>query len=92
MMLVTAPKSNTACVAVEAAMADVQAGLGQDVPLHLHAPLFKGYKYPRDFPNSYVRQQYLPDDIKNKKYYRFGDNKTERAAEAYWEAIKNGTK
>lgn len=87
-MLATAPKSNTACVAVETAMADVEAGLGQTVPHHLHAPLFDGYKYPHDFPNRWVEQQYLPDDVKDKKYYRFGDNKTERAAEAYWDAIK----
>ena len=89
-MLATAPKSNSACVAIHAAMADVEAGLGQTVPLHLHAPLYVGYKYPHDYPNSYVEQQYLPDDIKNKKYYEFGDNKTERASRAYWETIKGG--
>ncbi len=87
-MLATAPKSNTANTAIHAAMADVEAGLGQDVPHHLHSPLFEGYKYPHDYPNSYVPQQYLPDDVKNKKYYEFGDNKLERASRAYWEAIK----
>ncbi len=91
-MLATAPKSNTANTAIHAAMADVEAGLGQAVPSHLHAPLFKGYKYPHDYENSYVPQQYLPDDIKDKKYYRFGDNKLERASRAYWEAIKGADK
>ena len=87
-MLATAPKSNSACTAIHAAMADVEAGLGQTVPLHLHAPLYVGYKYPHDFPNSYVKQQYLPDDVRDRKYYKFGDNKVERASRAYWEAIK----
>ncbi len=87
-MLATAPKSNTAYAAMNAAMADVNAGFGQSVPEHLRSPLFKGYKYPHDYPNSYVRQQYLPDDLKGKKYYRFGENKTESAAAKYWEQIK----
>lgn len=87
-MLATAPKSNTAYAAMNAAMTDVNAGFGQSVPEHLRSPLFKGYKYPHDYPNSYVRQQYLPDDLKGKKYYRFGENKTESAAAKYWEQIK----
>ncbi len=87
-MLATSPKSNTANEAIAAAMADVNAGLGQDVPSHLRSPLFKGYKYPHAYPNSYVRQQYLPDDLKNRKYYRFGENKTEQAAARYWKEIK----
>lgn len=87
-MLATSPKSNTAYSAMNAAMADIEAGLGQNVPLHLRSPLFKGYKYPHDYKNSYVRQQYLPNELKDRKYYRFGNNKTERAAEAYWETIK----
>ncbi len=91
-MLATSPKSNTANSAIEAAMADVKAGLGQNVPEHLRSPLFRGYKYPHSYPNSYVVQQYLPDDVKNKKYYEYGDNKTERAARAYWDAIKGDGK
>lgn len=87
-MLATAPKSNTAYAAMNAAMTDVRAGFGQSVPEHLRSPLFKGYKYPHDYPNSYVRQQYLPDDLNGKKYYRFGENKTENAAAKYWEQIK----
>ncbi len=87
-MLATLPKSNTQHVAVDAALEDVRSGLGLVPPTHLQSPLFKGYKYPHDYPNRYVEQQYLPDDIKNKKYYHFGDNKTERAAEEYWKKIK----
>lgn len=88
-MLATAPKSNSAYLAYAAANEDIVAGNGKEVPVHLRSPLYKGYKYPHDFENHYVEQQYLPDDLKNKKYYAFGDNKTERAAKEYWEKIKN---
>ena len=92
-LLATAPKSNSAYNAIGAATADVEAGLGNEVPVHLQSPLFKGYKYPHDYPNHYVDQQYLPSDLKSKKYYLFGDNKTENAAKAYWDIIKgNGKK
>ncbi len=87
-MLATLPKSNTQHLAVDAALEDVRAGLGLVPPLHLQSPLFKGYKYPHDYPNRYVEQQYLPNDIKNKKYYFYGDNKNEKAAEEYWKRIK----
>ncbi|MBQ8145160.1 MAG: replication-associated recombination protein A [Clostridia bacterium] len=87
-MLATAPKSNTAYLAIAKASEDIKAGKGTETPIHLQAPLFKGYKYPHDFPNDYVEQQYLPDDIKNAKYYEYGSNKTEQAAKSYWEAIK----
>ena len=87
-MLATAPKSNTAHDAYFAAKADVEAGLGREIPIHLRSPLYKGYKYPHTYENHYVKQQYLPDDIKNKKYYSYGDNKTERAAKEYWDRIK----
>ena len=88
-MLATAPKSNTQHIAVDAALEDVRAGKGLTPPAHLQSPLFKGYKYPHDYPNRYVEQQYLPDDLKNKKYYFYGDNKTEKAAEEYWKKIKS---
>ena len=88
-LLATAPKSNSAYNAIAAATADIEAGLGNEVPTHLQSPLFKGYKYPHEYPNHYVKQQYLPDDIKNKKYYVYGENKTESAAKAYWDIIKN---
>jgi len=87
-MLATAPKSNSANNAIKAAQEDIRAGRGGSIPTHLRSPLFKGYKYPHDFENHYVEQQYLPDDVKDRKYYEWGDNKTESAAKAYWENIK----
>ncbi len=87
-LLATAPKSNSAEAAIDAAWADVEAGLGRVLPKHLQSPLFKGYKYPHEYPNHYVKQQYLPDDIKNKHYYTPSENKTEAAARDYWEKIK----
>ena len=87
-MLATAPKSNSAYEAINAAMADVEAGMGREVPTHLQSPLFKGYKYPHAYPNHYVKQQYLPNDLRGKQYYVYGENKTEQAAKAYAEKIK----
>ncbi|MBE6667909.1 MAG: replication-associated recombination protein A [Ruminococcaceae bacterium] len=87
-MLATAPKSNSAEAAIDAALADIEAGRGRIVPPHLQSPLFKGYKYPHDYKNHYVEQQYLPDDLKDRKYYSFGQNKNEDAARIYWEKIK----
>ena len=88
-MLATSPKSNASHDAYFAAKADVEAGLGKEIPVHLRSPLYKGYKYPHSYENHYIKQQYLPEDIKNKQYYVYGDNKTERAAKEYWEKIKN---
>lgn len=87
-MLATAPKSNSAYMALNAAEEDIKRGMGAEIPEHLHSPLFKGYKYPHDYPNHWVRQQYLPDDLAGREYYKFGDNKTEQAARAYMEKIK----
>ncbi len=87
-LLATAPKSNAAHNAVIAATADVEAGKGLTVPEHLASPLFRGYKYPHDFPNHYVKQQYLPPDLADVHYYEWGENKQEQAAKAYWEKIK----
>ena len=87
-MLATAPKSNTAYLAMDAALADIRAGKGRVMPKHLSSPNFPGYIYPHDFTFDYVPQQYLPDDLKGAKYYSFGDNKTEAAAAAYWERAK----
>ena len=86
-LLATAPKSNSAHDAVNAALEDVKKGLGTVIPQHLQSPLFKGYKYPHDYPNHYTPQQYLPDDLKDRHYYTFGPNKTESAARTYAEAI-----
>ena len=90
-MLATAPKSNSAYNAINAASADIERGMGAEIPNHLRSPQFKGYKYPHDFPNHWVDQQYLPDDLHGKTYYEYGENKTEQAAKAYWDKIK-GTK
>ena len=95
-LLATAPKSNSACMAIDAAMADVRAGRTGDIPRELqnvHADSAgmereQGYLYPHDFPGHWVRQQYLPNELKNRKYYQYGDNKTEQAARRYWEEIK----
>ena len=92
MLLATAPKSNSAYGALHAAMADVEAGRGNLIPTHLQSPLFKGYKYPHDYPNHYVKQQYLPDGLKSDRYYEYGDNKTEQAAKKYWDLIKGESK
>lgn len=88
MVLATAPKSNSSYMAYAEASEDIKSGLGLVPPVHLQSPLFKGYKYPHDYPNHYVEQQYLPNDLKGKKYYVFGTNKTEKAAEEYWKKIK----
>ena len=95
-LLATAPKSNSVCMAIDAAMADVRAGRTGDYPRHLqnvHAdgPGFEreqGYLYPHDYPGHWVAQQYLPDAIKDHVYYQYGPNKTEQAAKAYWDKIK----
>ncbi len=82
-MLATAPKSNSAYLAAAAALEDFTAGRGKLPPEPLRAPLYRGYVYPHDYPGHYVKQQYLPDDLADRVYYKFGDNKTERAAAAY---------
>ncbi|MBQ9965626.1 MAG: replication-associated recombination protein A [Clostridia bacterium] len=96
-LVAISPKSVSAHDGIAAAMADVERGIGGDIPRHLQNKHFDGedaeirgqhYKYPHAFPNHYVKQQYLPDNIKNKKYYEFGDNKTEQKFKEYWEKIK----
>ena len=91
-LLATAPKSNASHNAVLAATEDVNAGLGVDVPAHLQSPLYRGYKYPHDYPNHYVAQQYLPNDLKDKRYYIPAENKAESASAQYWSAIKKEKK
>ena len=88
LLLATAPKSNSAYVAINAAAEDIEKGMGRNIPTHLQSPLFRGYRYPHDYEGHYVRQQYLPDDLKDKIYYQWGDNKTEQAAFAYAQKIK----
>ena len=91
-LLATSPKSNTSHDAYFRAKEDLEKGLGQHVPTHLHSPNFNGYLYPHDYPSHYVKQQYLPSDIADRVYYEFGDNKTEQAAKAYWTLIKQNIK
>ena len=96
LLLATAPKSNSGCMAIDAAIADVKAGRTGPVPrelqnVHADGTGFErdqGYLYPHNFPNHWVRQQYLPDVIKDRVYYTYGDNKTEQAAKRYWDEIK----
>ena len=88
LLLATAPKSNSAYKAVAMAREDVDRGLGVEAPVHLQSPLFKGYKYPHDYTCHYVAQQYLPSDLRGRKYYTFGDNKTEQAAAGYAATIR----
>ncbi|MBR2353145.1 MAG: replication-associated recombination protein A [Clostridia bacterium] len=88
MLLATAPKSNSAYMAINEAMEDVEKGSGRNIPTHLQSPLFKGYKYPHDYPAHYVKQTYLPEDLKGRQYYRYGENKNEDAARQYAERIK----
>ena len=95
-LLATAPKSNSVVAAIDAARADVRAGKSGNIPremqnVHADGTGFEreqGYKYPHNYPGHWVRQQYLPDSLKNAHYYEYGDNKTEQAAKAYWELIK----
>ncbi len=96
LVLATAPKSNSAVMAIDAALADVRAGRTGSIPrelqnVHADGAGFEreqGYKYPHNYEGHWVRQQYLPDELKDARYYEYGDNKTEQAARAYWERIK----
>ncbi|MBO6040872.1 MAG: replication-associated recombination protein A, partial [Oscillospiraceae bacterium] len=95
-LLATSPKSNSVVTAIDAALADVRAGKSGNIPRELqnkHADgtgfeREQGYLYPHEFEGHWVKQQYLPDSLKDAKYYEYGDNKTEQAARAYWEKIK----
>ena len=97
-LLATAPKSNSAICAIDAALNDISNTDTGDIPSHLKDAHYSGseklgrgltYKYPHSYPDHYVKQQYLPDKIKDRKYYEYGDNKTEAAAKAYWAKIKD---
>ncbi len=96
-LVATSPKSNTAHLALDEALEDVRSGNYGRIPRTLQNKHFDGednatpgqfYKYPHDYPNRWVSQQYLPDAIKEKKYYTFGENKTESASKEYWKKIK----
>ena len=97
-LLATAPKSNSGIVAIDNAMEDIRKGDAGEIPAYLQDGHYGGagklgkaigYKYPHSYPDSWVEQQYLPDNLKDRKYYTYGDNKLELAAKDYWEHIKN---
>ena len=95
-LMATSPKSNTGHIALDAALEDVRQGKVGDFPRHLqnmHVDTYtqereQGYKYPHDYPGSWVNQQYLPDELADAKYYHWGNNKMEQASRQYWESIK----
>ncbi len=96
-LLATAPKSNSAYLAMDAAIGDLKLAGANDFPRHLQNKHFDGegaavrgqhYLYPHDYPNHWVEQQYLPDALADKVYYRPAPNKNEQAIKAYWEKIK----
>ncbi len=91
-LLCTSPKSSSVVSAISAAMTDVKEGHGGDIPAHLKDAHYSGaaklshgigYKYPHDYPRGWVPQQYLPDEISERVYYRFGENKQEQSARNY---------
>ncbi len=96
-LLATAPKSNSAIMAIDTALSDIRNGEATTVPRNLQNKHFDGddaavkgqhYLYPHDYPDHWVKQQYLPDNLVGRKYYVFGDNKTEQTAKTYWDKIK----
>ena len=96
-LLATAPKSNSGYMAINSALEDVRTKECGDFPRHLQNKHCDGedaqvkgqhYLYPHDYPNHWVKQQYLPDPLKNRVYYEYGENKLEQAAKDYWSRIK----
>lgn len=96
-MLAGSPKSNSAIEGIDNALADIKVGNIGNIPKHLKDAHYNGakklgngnsYKYPHMFPNHWVKQQYLPDEIKDRKYYTYGNNKFEKGMESYWNEIK----
>ena len=96
-LLATSPKSNSAYLALDAALRDLEDITIGDIPMHLKDAHYSGasklgrgleYKYTHNYPKHYVEQQYLPDNIKDRSYYKYGDNKFEKATKDYWRAIK----
>ncbi len=95
-LMATSPKSNSGHTALDAALADVRNGKGRGFPRHLqnvHADSYtmeqeQGYQYPHSYPNHWVKQQYLPDDLVGTTYYEYAANKLEQTAKQYWDSIK----
>ena len=97
-LMATAPKSNSAINGIDAAIADIRAGRAGDIPAHLKDTHYGGakklgrgltYQYPHMYPNHWVQQEYLPEELRGAQYYEYGPNKTEQAAKAYWDRVKN---
>lgn len=97
LLLATAPKSNSCCVAIDSALSDLENKDVGDIPIHLKDSHYSGaeainrgktYKYPHNYKNNYVEQQYLPDEIKNIKYYNPGNNKMENNISLFLGKIK----
>lgn len=97
LLLATAPKSNSAICAIDSALEDLYSKTVGEVPQHLKDAHYSGaekmgrgqnYKYPHDYPNHYVQQQYLPDNIKHRQYYFPKDNKFEKGLKEYWDKIR----
>lgn len=96
--LAQCPKSNSVISAIDLALADLDSIETGDIPMHLKDAHYSGaaklgrgleYKYPHDYENNYVDQQYLPEPIKDRKYYTHGLNKNEKSFEQYWKTLKN---
>ena len=96
-LLATSPKSNSSYVAINRALEDLENMTIDDIPMHLKDAHYGGaskmgrgieYKYPHAYENHYVKQQYLPDNIQNKVYYEYGDNKMEKTTKEYWNRVK----
>ncbi|WP_426349241.1 replication-associated recombination protein A [Alloiococcus sp. CFN-8] len=100
-LLATAPKSNSAVMGIGSALDALNNYNIGDIPIHLRDGHYKGakdlgrmegYKYPHDYPHHYVKQQYMPNSLSNKKFYIPGNNKYEDSIEKYWLEIKNKSK
>ena len=96
-LMATAPKSNSAICAIDAALGDLRHGKGGEIPAHLQDSHYTGakkmgrgltYQYPHQHPNHYVAQQYLPDALQGRQYYHYGPNKVEQACKRYWDEVK----
>ena len=96
-LIATAPKSNSGVLAIDSAINAVHQGKGINVPRSLQNTHYDGedakvkgqnYKYPHDYSHHWVKQQYLPDDIKDSKFYIYQDNKFEQALKEYWDKVK----
>ena len=99
LLIATAPKSNSVVTAIDAAAADIASGNYGDIPAHLKDAHYGGaqklghgltYKYPHNFPGNYIKQQYLPDQLKDTVYYEPGKNKSEIQVKDYWDKLKGG--